>query len=76
MSRPLRIEFEGAWYHVMNRGINRQTIYETIEHKNIFLALLEEISKKFYIEIHAYCLMSNHYHLLVRVMQQFFCKFV
>ena len=66
MSRPLRIQYEGAWYHVMNRGIARQPIYKTIDHRNIFLALLEEITKKFYIEIHAFCLMGNHYHLLLR----------
>jgi len=66
MSRPLRIEYEGAWYHVMNRGIARQAIYLSDEHRYIFLDLLGEISKKFYIEIHAYCLMDNHYHLLMR----------
>ncbi|MHB1946676.1 MAG: transposase [Gammaproteobacteria bacterium] len=66
MSRPLRIEYEGAWYHVMNRGIARQAIYLKDGHRNMFLDLLEEISKKFYVEIHAYCLMDNHYHLLMR----------
>jgi len=66
MSRPLRIEYEGAWYHVMNRGIARQAIYLNRDHRNVFLTLLEEISRKYYIEIHAYCLMDNHYHLLLR----------
>jgi hypothetical protein len=43
MSRPLRIEYEGAWYHVMNRGIARQAIYLTAKHRNMFLDLMEEI---------------------------------
>jgi putative transposase len=38
MSRPLRIEYENAWYHVMNRGIARQAIYHSAEHRNIFNA--------------------------------------
>jgi putative transposase len=65
MPRPLRIEYCGAWYHVMNRGINRMKIYLNDEHREIFLCLLEEISILFEIRIHGYCLMSNHYHLLL-----------
>lgn len=60
MSRPLRIEYEGAWYHVMNRGVNRQIIYKNVEHRLIFLSLLEELTQKFLVEIHAFCLMDNH----------------
>jgi len=66
MARPLRIEYEGAWYHVMNRGLARQTIFFNDKHREIFLELLAEISYRYRIEIHAYCLMSNHYHLLIR----------
>ena len=65
MSRPLRIQYEGAWYHVMNRGSNRQLIFTRDEHRLIFLQLLEEIVVKYKLEIHAFCLMGNHYHLLV-----------
>jgi REP element-mobilizing transposase RayT len=65
MPRPLRIEYEGAWYHVMNRGANCQNIFYNDKHREIFLALLEEISSNFFVEIHSYCLMNNHYHLLV-----------
>ena len=65
MPRSLRIEFEGAWYHVMNRGLNKQNIFYTQEHRHLFLNLLENVSKKFLIEIHGYCLMDNHYHLLI-----------
>ncbi|QLH41859.1 MAG: transposase [Coxiellaceae bacterium] len=66
MPRPLRIEYEDAWYHVMNRGAGRAKIYETVEHRNIFLELLGDASRLFGIEVHAYCLMDNHYHLLIK----------
>lgn len=66
MSRPLRIQYEGAWYHVMNRGAAKKDIFHTNAHRELFLQLIDQIHQKFKIEIHAYCLMSNHYHLLVR----------
>ena len=65
MARPLRIKFEGAWYHVMNRGAGRKNIFNTDEHFSLFRALLKEITERFSIEVHAYCLMDNHYHLLL-----------
>ena len=65
MPRPLRIEYAGAWYHVMNRGADRMKIFSTNEHRQIFLNLLIEISVLFKIEVHTYCLMDNHYHLLL-----------
>ncbi len=65
MARQLRIYFEGAWYHVMNRGINRQNIFFNNKQKYKFLKLLGEIKRIYGIEIHAYCLMSNHYHLII-----------
>jgi putative transposase len=65
MTRPLRIEFEGAWYHVMNRGLNHQLIYLKDAHYQAFLELLADIHQQFCVQIHAYCLMDNHYHLLL-----------
>lgn len=65
MPRPLRIEYEDAWYHVMNRGANHQAIFYNNAHRDIFLSLLSEIKNKFHVETHAYCLMDNHYHLLL-----------
>ena len=66
MPRPLRIHYEGAWYHVMNRGAGRQRIFNSQTHRHFFLLLLEQASSMFDIEVHAYCLMGNHYHLLIR----------
>lgn len=65
MARPLRIEFEGAWYHVMNRGAGRKAIFRNDADRRYFLKLLQEISDRFAVEMHAYCLMDNHYHLMV-----------
>lgn len=66
MPRPLRIEYEDAWYHVMNRGANQKTIFRNDTQRQLFLLLLEETSNLFSIEVHAYCLMGNHYHLLIK----------
>lgn len=65
MSRPLRIQYPGAWYHVMNRGLHRRRIFLEEEHYQKFLFLLNDIHLRYKVEIHAYCLMSNHYHLIV-----------
>ena len=69
MARPLRIEYSGAWYHVMNRGGAYRPIFLRDEHRALFLKLLQEIWEQYRIEIHAYCLMGNHYHLLVQTPQ-------
>jgi len=65
MARPLRIEFPGAWYHVMNRGANHQPTF--LDHGDYinFLSVMEDSLRMWALECHAYCLMSNHYHLLV-----------
>jgi REP element-mobilizing transposase RayT len=66
MARPLRIEFEGAWYHVMNRGAGRQDVFASDAQRERFLELLGDLAERFGVETHAYCLMGNHYHLLVQ----------
>jgi len=66
MSRPLRIEYENAIYHVMNRGRSRQTICHGTAYYNAFLQCLSEAHQRFGLEIMSYCLMGNHYHLLVK----------
>ena len=66
MSRPLRILYPDAWYHVMNRGRSRVQIYRAPEDYFAFVELLREASAMWKVRIAAYCLMSNHYHLLVQ----------
>jgi len=66
MSRPLRIEYENAYYHVMNRGRGRQCIFPDTPYYQDYLQCLDEAHRRFGIEIYAYCLMGNHYHLLLK----------
>ncbi|MDF1615231.1 transposase [Desulfurivibrio dismutans] len=66
MARPLRIEYEGAWYHVMNRGRGRCVTFPADAAYRAFLDTMDEAVERFQLEVHAYCLMPNHYHLLVR----------
>ena len=65
MARPLRIEFPGAVYHVTSRGNARQPIYVDAADRTRFLDLLGEIAGRLGWLCHAYCLMGNHYHLLI-----------
>ncbi|MGK2906285.1 MAG: transposase, partial [Desulfuromonadales bacterium] len=65
MARPLRIEFPGAYYHVMARGNEKQTIYRSCRDRTKFLEYLESASVRYGANIHCYCLMDNHYHLLL-----------
>ena len=66
MSRPLRIQYPDAWYHVMNRGRRGEKIFATKEDYWSFVDLLEELDEVFNVKIAAYCLMSGHYHILVQ----------
>jgi len=66
MSRPLRIEYPGAWYHVMNRGRRREDICQDEEDFRLFLDVLQDTGKMWNLKVSAYCLMTNHYHLLVQ----------
>ena len=66
MPRPVRIEYEGACYHVMNRGRGRQPIFHTPVYYHAFLETLNDAHERFGVVIHGYCLMGNHYHLLLQ----------
>ena len=66
MSRPLRLEYPGAWYHVMNRGRRSEKIFFTDTDRETFLNVLREASGLWNMRVFAYCLMPNHYHLLVQ----------
>lgn len=66
MSRPLRIEYPGAWYHIMNRGRRQEPIFLKSKDYLGFLDLLKQSKELWNINIVAFCLMSNHYHLLIK----------
>lgn len=66
MPRPLRLQYEDAYYHVMNRGRGYQRIFHQKEDYGAFLETLAEARQRFGLEIHAYCFMDNHYHLLLQ----------
>ena len=65
MSRPLRIEFPGALYHVTSRGNARQKIYRDDPDREQFLSTLAHVIGRYDWLCHAYCLLDNHYHLLI-----------
>jgi len=69
MSRPLRIEFAGALYHVMARGDARAAIFLDDADREAFCAGLWRVAGRFQWRVWAYCLMDNHYHLLVETLQ-------
>lgn len=65
MARPLRIEFAGAVYHLTARGDRGESIYQDDEDCDTFLSILAAVIKRYDWVCHAFCLMPNHYHLLV-----------
>jgi putative transposase len=65
MARPVRLEFGGALYHVTARGDRREAIYEDDVDREHFLDVLGQVVGQFNWCCHAYCLMSNHYHLVI-----------
>ena len=65
MARPLRLEFPGAIYHVTARGNAQGAIFLDDEDRALFLTCFAEAVARFHWQCHAYCLMDNHYHLLV-----------
>lgn len=66
MARPLRIDIADGWYHITSRGQRRERIYHDARDRAEFLERVEELTKRFLVEVHAYVLMPNHYHLLIR----------
>jgi REP element-mobilizing transposase RayT len=65
MARSLRIEFPGALYHLTARGNARQSIFLDDEDRQRFLSVVERVVSRFHLDLYAYCLMDNHYHLLL-----------
>lgn len=69
MARPLRLEFPGAIYHLTSRGNARLPIFEDDPDREQLLATLQEVVARFNWLCHAYCLMDNHYHLIVETIE-------
>lgn len=65
MARPLRIEYAGAFYHVTSRGNEQKDVFKSRRDRDKFFGYLESASERYGAVIHAYCLMNNHYHLLL-----------
>ncbi|MBV8214127.1 MAG: transposase [Verrucomicrobia bacterium] len=65
MARPTRLDIEGGWYHVVNRGIERRTIFRGASSYQHFVGLLSKLPQRFGLRLHGYVLMPNHYHLQV-----------
>lgn len=66
MSRPVRIEFPDALYHITARGDRREDIFDDDVDRRLFLEILERVIGRFNWVCHAWCLMDNHYHLLIQ----------
>lgn len=65
MARPLRIAFPGAFYHVTSRGNEQKDVFKNQRDREKFLEYLASATERYGAVIHAYCLLSNHYHLLL-----------
>src|SRR3990170_3925146 len=65
MARPLRIEYPGAVYHITSRGNEKKSIFKDDRDRKNFLATLRRVNQRYHWLCHAYCLMYNHYHLLI-----------
>ena len=69
MARQLRVEYPGAIYHVINRGDRREAIFHDDADRQRFLETLGETCAKTGWQVHAFCLMSNHFHLVLETPQ-------
>ena len=69
MSRPIRIEIEDGWYHVISRGIERRAIFRDDSDRSDFLERLFGLTESHAVLVHAYCLMQNHFHLQLQTLQ-------
>jgi putative transposase len=66
MSRSLRLKFPGALYHITSRSNGRNLNYLQDDNFELFLQVLTDVCERYKWVVHAYCLMNNHYHLLVK----------
>jgi REP element-mobilizing transposase RayT len=76
VARPLRIEYPGACYHVVNRGNQRDRVFFSPAHYELFLEKLIAFSEQFRIGIRCYCIMPNHFHLYLRTSEANLSRFM
>ena len=74
MARPLRIGYKGAYYQVVSRGNQHQAIFLSDQDRRTFREFLARLSERFEVDIIAYVLMDNHYHLLMRTIRAILSK--
>ena len=65
MARPLRINYPGAFYHVTSRGNERKNVFKSKRDREKFFEYLDSATQRYDAVIHVFCLMDNHYHLLI-----------
>jgi REP element-mobilizing transposase RayT len=65
MPRSPRQDYEGAWQHAMNRGIDRQAVFRGDDDRRLFCDCLAEAMPRYGVQVHAWCLLGNHFHLLL-----------
>jgi len=75
MARRPRIELAG-YYHIVSRGVNKMHIFRKIDDYEYFEELMCFYAKSYGVIIHNYCLMNNHYHLLIEITQENLSKFM
>lgn len=73
MARPLRLEYAGVLYHITSCGDRREDIYRD-DDREFWLEVLSFVYERFNWVVHAYCQMSNHYHLLVETVDDDFVE--
>lgn len=76
MARPLRIEYPDAFYHVSNVGLDKQKIFPSPKYYEAFLAGLEETCFRLNVQVHAYCLQKDQYHLLIKTPEANLSRFM
>lgn len=69
MARPLRIEYAGALYHVTSRGDRRENIYQEDGDRELWLEIFSQVCSRFNWRCHAWCLMDNHYHIVIETIE-------
>ena len=76
MARPLRIEYPDAVYHISNRGLDKQRVFPSAKYYEAFLEGLGETCSRLNVEVHAYCLLKDGYHLVVKTPEANLSRFM